>query len=160
MDGVDVAGALARPHALNDCVIGAGVEALSAFHTFGLVDHGAVVHNADRALRADVHALVGDAAAAGFGDAHALDRALVAGDLDNFDDIRIMLVAAHCELDALLHDRALLIDTAAHCRLILDDQLRDLVVCSEEIILKPIPRNLAQYLVFQVLYLGIKFSHA
>ena len=114
----------------------------------------------DGAAAAHVLAAVRKAAAARLGDDMAADRALVAGDLDDFDDIRIMLVAAHCELDALLHDRALLIDTAAHRRLILDDQLRDLVVCSEEIILKPIPRNLAQYLVFQVLYLGIKFSHA
>ena len=119
-----------------------------------------VLGERDGAAAAHVLAAVRKAAAARLGDDMAADRALVAGDLDNFDDIRIMLVAAHCELDALLHDRALLIDTAAHCRLILDDQLRDLVVCSEEIILKPIPRNLAQYLVFQVLYLGIKFSHA
>ena len=127
-----------------------------------MVDHGAVVHNADRALRADVHALVGDAAAAGFGDAHALDRALVAGDIQHLDDVWIFLVATHSELDALPDDGALLIDAAAHGGLgTRHDFGGDIEQCAAvELILKCKAGHLAQNLIFELLHSGIKqFFH-
>ena len=48
----------------------------------------------------------------------AADGALVAGDADDLDDVGVLLVAAHGELHALGHDGALLVDAAAHGRLL------------------------------------------
>ena len=90
----------------------------------------------------------------------AADRAFVAGNLDDFDDVRVFLVAAHSELDALLNDGALFVDTAAHRRFFFDDQLRNLIVCGVEVILKTVTCDLAQDLILQILDFRIKLSHS
>ena len=132
--------------------------ALAAFHALRLVDvRSLVLVERDGAAAADVLTAVREAAAAGFRDDVAADRALVAGDLDDFDDVRIVLVSAHRELDAFLHDRALLVDAAAHRRFILDDQLRNLIVCGKEVILKRVARNLTQHLYFRYCILVSNF---
>ena len=91
----------------------------------------------------------------------AADRTLVACDVDDLNDIGIGAVSSHRELHALRKNRPLLIDAAAHGRLIprynrlgnIDDVFKKLVTPCK-------PRDLAEHLIFQMLYFGIKFSHS
>ena len=92
------------------------------------IDFGMHVADADGAGRADFHAFVVDAAAAGGGDEIPVDGALVARDRQRLYDVGIVFVAAHRELDALFQDGALLINAAPHVRLRPgDDDARNLV---------------------------------
>ncbi|MPM75817.1 hypothetical protein SDC9_122811 [bioreactor metagenome] len=55
-----------------------------------------------------------NAAAADGGHVIAGDGALVTGDVQCLDDIRVFAVAAHRELDPLAQNRPLFVDAAAH----------------------------------------------
>ena len=160
-NGLDLAGVLAGALMVGNRTVRADLGAGAALDALLLVDDGALVLvEADGAALADVLAAVRDAAAAGFGDGVAADRTLVAGDVDDLDDVGVLLVAAERHTDAFADDGALLIDAAAHRRLRpLDDHLGNLGVAVEQLIFKRQPRDLAENLVFQMLYLGVELSH-
>ena len=101
------------------------------------------------------------AAAAGVGHLKAANRTLVTGDLDDLDHVRILLVAAHRNLNAFGKDRTLLVNTAAHGRrLTRDNDLRNVQKIVKQGVLPRLSCNLAQNFVFQMLYFCIEFSHA
>ena len=99
--------------------------------------------------------------AAGLRNLVAADRTLVTCDVDDLNHIGIGAVPAHGKLHSLRKNRPLLVDAAAHGRLIprhnrlgnIDDVFKKLVTPCK-------PRNLAEHLIFQMLYFGIKFSHS
>src|SRR5699024_10186206 len=85
-DRLDLAGALARALLVHNRAVRADLCALAAFHALRLVDvRSLVLVERDGAAAADVLTAVREAAAAGFRNDVAADRALVAGDLDDFD---------------------------------------------------------------------------
>ena len=114
----------------------------------------------DSAFLAGVLTAVSYTASAGVGDFIAADGALITGNADTLDNIRVILVAAHCKLDALLNDSSLFIHAAAHCRLGAgDNRFGNIVDCFKQITLKRLAGNLTEHLVFQILNLCVKFSH-
>ena len=113
-DRLDLAGGDARALLRDDRAVRARLGALAAFDALGLIHDRLVVDDLDRPFRADLLAAVHDAAAAGGRHEDAADGAFVAGDVDDLDDVGVLPVAAERELDALLHDGALLEHAAAH----------------------------------------------
>ena len=107
----------ARALLVYDRPVRAGLGAFAAFDALAFIHDRLVVDDLDGVFRADLLTAVHDAAAAGGRDEYAADRALVAGDIDHLDDVRIVLVPAQRKFDALLHDGALFENTAAHRRL-------------------------------------------
>ena len=92
---------------------------------------------------------MGNTAAAGIRHGITADRAFIAGDIQHFDHIRVILVAAHSHFDPLDYDGALFVNAAPHCRFFAGDDLqRDLIIAAFQIIL-PCPLcDRTQYLVF------------
>ena len=160
-DGLNLAGLFARTLLVDDGAVRAYLCALAALYAFRLIDvRLLLLIKRDGAAAAYVLAAVCKTTAAGLCDDMTADRAFVAGNLDDFDDVRVFLVAAHSELDALLNDGALFVDAAAHRRFFFDDQLRNLIVCGVEVILKTVTCDLAQDLILQILDFRIKLSHS
>ena len=115
---------------------------------------------ADGAPAAYILAAVSQTAAAGVGDFIAAYRALVAGNIDDLDHIGVGTVAAHRQTDALRQDGALLIHAAAHGRLCTgNDILGNIQHVFHQRAVPGLPGHLPQYLVFQMLYFGIKLTH-
>ena len=121
-----------------------------------------MIHNRNRVLGARVLAAMRDAAAARGRDHNALDRAFVARNRQHLDHVFVLAIAAQRQLHALIDDRALLIDAAAHRRLALrDDRLGDREqLVRLQIVLQRQLRHMAQDLVFQFLNVGIKQRHS
>ena len=116
MYSLDLAGVLAGTLTADDSGVGADLCTGTAFLALSLVDvSDMMLVERDGAEAADVLAAVCKAAAAGVGDFVSAHRALVAGDLDDLDDVGVILVSAHSELYSLSENGALLIDAAAHC---------------------------------------------
>ncbi len=113
-DGLGLAGLDAGPLQPQYRAVGAGLRAAAALHALVLVDGGVAVEDAYGVLRAGVHAVVGDAAAAGLGDGDAVHRALVAGDGQHLHHVGVARVAAQRQLHTLVDDGPLLVDAAAH----------------------------------------------
>ena len=116
-DRLDLAGRYARALLMQDRPVRARLRAFAALDALGFIYHRLVVDDLNGIARADFLAAVHDAAAAGGSYEDAADGAFVAGDVDDFHDVGVVFVAAEREFDALLHDGALLEDTAAHGRL-------------------------------------------
>lgn len=99
-----------------------------------------------------------DAASARGGDENAVNRALVAGNVDDLDDVRIILVAAERELNTLLKYRAFLVDAATHARLGTgDDFLGNIGVNARHIAVVGAFDYLFEYFVFQFLYFCVEY---
>ena len=156
---MDLAGVFARTLLVDNGAVGAHFGALAALYTLGFVNVGVkVLVKGDGAYPASVLTAVGNAATAGVADIVAGHGALVAGNVDHFNDIGVVFIAAHGQLDALFHNGPLFVDAAAHGGFLLDDQLGDFRIGVQQTVLKGITGNLTKNLIFQVLYLGIKFS--
>ena len=130
MDRVDLAGDFARAPAVRDGLERAGFRAEAAIDAKGFIDVGAQIRaKADRVAVAGLGAAVREAAAAKVRDLDARKGAGIAGRLDDFEEVRVALVPAEGELDALADDLALLVDAATHLALgARGDDLRDLVL--------------------------------
>ena len=86
--------------------------------------------------------------------------ALIAGNINNLDNVRIILVSAHRKVYALLENGSFLINAATHCRSFSrNDYFRDIVKVFVQSVFPCLSGNLSQNLVFQMLYLCVKFSH-
>ena len=107
-----------------------------------------------------VLATVGKTAPARVGDFIAAHRAFVARDVDNFDDVRVVFVAAHRHFDALCKDCPFFIYATTHRRdFPRDDDFRNI---QNVFFKRACPRllcNFAQHLIFEILHLCIEFSH-
>ena len=114
-----------------------------------------------RAEAADVLASVCEAAAAGVGHLVTAHRALVAGDLDDLNHIGIVACRRPLRSSSRsAKDRALLVYAAAHRRSVSrHDRRRYIKQVIEQCVVPRQLCDLAQDLVFQMLYLGIEFSH-
>ena len=96
-----------------------------------------------------VLATVSKTTAAGVGHLIAADRTFVAGDLDDLDHVRVVLVSAHSELHALSEDSALLVYAAPGGRLLARrDRLRNIENVLEKLVAPGESRDLSQDLVF------------
>ena len=94
-----------------------------------MVDIGPVVHNGDGPPGTDILAPVGDASPAGLGDGDLVDRTLIAGDVDDLDDVGVVRIPPHGHVDPLRQNGPLLIDAAAHGGFFpRDDFLGDVVI--------------------------------
>ena len=160
-DSLDLAGVLTGAGALYDRGIGADLRAGTALDALRLVDmRNVILVEGERALLADVLATVRKTSAAGVCHLVSADGTLVARDLDNLDDVGILSVAADRKLDSLAEDRTLLINTAAHGRLVSgNDRLRNVDAILEQSVVPGKARYLAQDLIFQMLYFCIEFTH-
>jgi len=154
------AGRFARAFAVGNGAIGADARAFSAVDAFFFIDMRLLVLiKGDRAHGADVFTAVRNAAAAGIRHFIAAHRAFIAGNIQNFYDVRVFLISPKRHSDALADDRPLLIDATAHRRLFARDDLRrDFQHRPIQLIFKGIPRHFPQHFVFQMLNFGIKFS--
>ena len=79
-----------------------------------MIDVRAVIFNRDRAARTDLLAAVSNTAAAVRTDGITADRALIAGDIQNLNDIGILLIPTHCAMYPLAENGAFFVNTAAH----------------------------------------------
>ena len=111
-DGFDLASVFARTFVIDDCAVRADFCACAALFALGFVDMRNVLSvKRDCAELAHVFATMRQAGLRNFIAAH---RALVASDVDDFDDVGIFFVAAHCELDALCQNGALFVHATTH----------------------------------------------
>ena len=114
----------------------------------------------NRIARAHVLAAMGNTPAAGIRDYVAADRTFVTGNIDDLDDIGVVFVTAHRELDTLRQDRPFFIYAAAHGRFRAGRNLfRNITDAVKQTILKRRARNLTQDFVFNQLNFGVKFVH-
>ena len=152
---------LAGALAVGDSREGTYLGAHTAFNAFRFIDMSdVVVVKGYRAPFTNVLASVGKTASAGIGDLVACRRAFVASDVDNLDNVGVFGVTAHCELDPFGEDRAFLINAAAHCRILARrDHFGNFQYFVEQGIVPCVPCDLAQDLIFKMLYLSIEFSH-
>ena len=156
-----LAGVLAGTLAADYRAKGTDLCARAALSALGLIDmRNVIVIKGNRSEFAHVITTVGKAAAAGAGYLMATNGTLVTSNFYYLYNIGIGFVATNCKLYPLAEDGSFLVHTAAHRWLIagnyhfgnIDNILKKLVF----------PRKagyLAQHLIFQMLYLGIKFSH-
>ena len=156
LDCAGVAGALA----VDDGVVGADLGAQTAVDALGLVYHRVqVVLEGYSALGADVLTAVSKTAAADIGDRVAAGGALVAGYVDDLDNVGVIFVTAHSDTDALGGDGTLLMDTAAHSGVRAGGQVfGDGEYRLAELVSPFGSCHFAQDLVFEMLDLGVKFS--
>ena len=114
----------------------------------------------NRIARANVLAAMGDASPAGIRDYVAADRTFITGNIDDLDDIGVVFVTAHRELDTLRQDRPFFIYATAHGRFRAGrDLFGNITDAVKQTVLKRRTRNLAQNFVFDQLNFGVKFVH-
>ncbi|CCX36779.1 putative uncharacterized protein [Clostridium sp. CAG:1013] len=158
-DGFDLAGVLTGTLLVDNGAVRAHLSALAALHALGFVDMSPqMLVKSDGSYAASVLAPVSNTAPAGVADIVTGHGALIASDVDDLDDVGVLLIAAHSHLDTLSHDGALFVDAAPHSGLFLHDELGDLGIGVQQPVLKSVPGYLAEHLVFEILYLGVKFS--
>ena len=108
----------------NDCGIRTNLGARAALLTFGFINMRYVVRvKGNRAELTNVLTAVRKTSSASVGDFITAHRTLVASDLDYLDDVRILSVSAHRELNTFSKDRSFFIHTATHRRLIAGNDL-------------------------------------
>jgi hypothetical protein len=77
-----------------------------------------IVIKGDSPELTNVLAAVSKTSATGVSNLIAANGTLVASNLNDLDNIRVVFISTHRKLYALSEDRALLIYTATHCRLV------------------------------------------
>jgi hypothetical protein len=77
-----------------------------------------VVIERNRAELTNILAAVSETTTTGVSNLIAANGTLVASNLNDLDNIRVVFISTHRKLYALSEDRALLIYTATHCRLV------------------------------------------
>ncbi|MPM64325.1 hypothetical protein SDC9_111211 [bioreactor metagenome] len=154
-------GALAGALVLNDRMIGTGLCAQAALDALLLIDMRFLpAVEVDSVALTGVLAAMRDAAAANRRHVVARNRAFVAGDIQRFDDIRILLAAAHRELHPFAEDGSFLIDATAHGGLFArHDRLWDIQQGLLQRVVKRALCNLAERAVFKILHLVFELSH-
>lgn len=114
-DSLHFAGNLARTFLIDDCAVRANLCARTALFALGFVNvRNVLCVERDCAELAHVFASVRKTTAACARHFVSAHRALVASDVDHFDCVGILLVTAHCELDALCKYGALFVHATAH----------------------------------------------
>jgi hypothetical protein len=158
---LDFARALARADVVRDGAIGTDFGTEPALHAFTLVDTSFLVDaEVDRSSTAHFLTAMRDAAAANVRYFITSDGALVAGEVHDLNDIGVVLVSAHSQLDSLRQNRPLFIDATPHCRMRpRRDAFWNIGNVLKQIASKGMPRNLAQNLILQMLYLCVEFFH-
>ena len=114
----------------------------------------------DRSETADIFAPVSQTSSASVCDLIPSDGTFVTGNVNDFDDIRVVFISAHCEFDSFRQNCAFLVNTATHRRRFSgNDQFRNV----KQVIVKSVfPRlsgDFSQYLVFKMLYLCVEFPN-
>ena len=160
-NGLDFAGLFARTAIVPYCAVRTNLRACAAFLALVFVDVGNVVLiEAYGPEFAHVLASVSQTAAAGVGNLVSAHRTFVAGDVDNFDYVRVFLVAAHGDFYPFDNDCAFLINAATHRRDFPgDDDFRNVRNGFQKLVLPSGPCDLSQDLVLQMLNFRVEFSH-
>ena len=157
----DLAGVLTRAAAVQNGRIGACFCTLAAVDAAFLVDMGMMMLIMRyRAFGTCILTAMCDTSAAVVGDNISARRAVVTGNVERLDNVRIFSVAAGRKLDALGQNSPLLIHTAAHGgHLAWDYLLRYIKYRFCEIAFPCMLGYCAQHLVFQMLDFGVKLVH-
>jgi hypothetical protein len=101
------------------------------------------------ALFTNVLATMRKTSTACIGNLVSANGALVAGDIDNLNNIGIFFVSAHRHLDSLAKDRSFFINTATHCRLFAGyDHLRNIHNVFRKGIIPREASNLTEHFIF------------
>ena len=160
-DCLYLAGVLAGTLTAYDCGVGADLRAGAALLTLRLIDMCNMVFiKADGTELTNILATVCKTAAAGVGNLVSADGTLVAGDVNNLDDIGVVLVAAHCDLYSLTENSTLLIYAATHCGLLAGCELfGNIHHILKQLVLPCKSCDLTQNLILQMLYFCVKFTH-
>ncbi|MPN12196.1 hypothetical protein SDC9_159508 [bioreactor metagenome] len=88
---------------------------------------------------------MGNTAAAGVCHLKTTHGALVAGDLNDLNDVGILFIAAHGQFDAFMDDGFFLVDTAAHGGFGTGhNDARDITVSLQKVIFESVASHLAQ----------------
>ena len=115
-----------------------------------------MVLDPDSVLRTSVHAAVSDTAAACLGHLYAVNRTLVAGYWQHLDNVSAFALI-HGELDPLIHNGTLLVNTAAHRGQGAGNYgFRNFEKSLFQSVFKGKPCHFAQNFVFKLLHTGIK----
>ena len=114
-NSLDFAGIFAGTFAVGNRGVRADLCACTAVDAFLLIDMRCMVFVIESycIARACIFAAMSKAAAAGVRDYISADRAFIAGNIHNLDNIRICFVSAHCDFDAFSEYCTFLIDAAA-----------------------------------------------
>ena len=157
---LDFASTLTGALAVDNSAVRAYIGALAALHALGFVDMGFVlIIERDRAALAGVLAPMCQAASAGIGDLIADGRTVIAGNVDNLNDIAA-LTAAHGQLDTFSQDGTLLIYAAAHgWHLAGHDHPGNIKSLLHQSVVPCLASHLPKHFIFQVLNLCVKFMH-
>ena len=147
----------ARPLLKNDRIIRTRLRAFAAFDAFTLIDDTMLVHDSYCVFGTHFRATVRNTSATSGRDENSVDRTFVARDVDDLDYVVVVLVAAHCEFQTLLQNRAFFIYATAQAGFrtghYLDrDVVKNLVVQAFVICLYELFYNL----VFKLLYRSIE----
>ena len=151
-----MAGALA----VSDRGIRADLGALTTFNTLAFINmcHMVVVKG-NCAAFANILTAVRQTAAAGIRDLITGGGTFVTGDVDYLYYVLAFRVAAHSDFNTLGEDCPLFLYATAHGRRFAgNDNFRNIQYILQQRIIPRLTSDLAQYLVFQILHLGIKFS--
>ena len=107
----------ARTVLFDNRTVGTSLSTFAALDALLFIDDRFLVHDRDRAARANVLTTMNDTSAACGSNENSVDRALVAGNVDDFDDVRVRFISAERKFDTLLKYRAFLVDAATHASL-------------------------------------------
>ena len=101
-DGLYLAGTNTGSFKILDRAVGADLCALPAFYAFAFIDMRLLLMiKGNGSSFADILASMRKAAPAGLGYFIAAHRALIAGNIDHFDDIRVVFISAHRNFNPL-----------------------------------------------------------
>ena len=160
-DSLDLASHFAGTFMVGDCAVRANFCACATLFALGLVDmrHMLTVKR-DCAELAHVFAAMHKTASACARDFIAAHRTLVASNINDFDDVGIVLVSAHCKFDAFTQNRAFFVHATTHRRHFAgNDTLGDVDGVGVERTRPRLSCDLAQNFVFEMLNFCIEYSH-
>ena len=159
---LDLAGALAGTNIIVYRAVRANLGAHTALDAFALVNvRYVIVVEGDSSALAHVLATVSKTAAARACYLVTAHRTLVAGYIYNLNDVLVARVTAHSDFYTLAENGAFLINAAAHSRLSAGNNgFRDVEGSLGKSARPSLARDLAQNLIFEILYLCIKLFHS
>ena len=187
VDGTHTAGSSTGTLGLDDGAVGAAVDAAAALHTQALVDVAFAVAEADGVFGADFLAGVGKAALAHLGDLDDLLGAAIAGELDDVDQRRLIVLVrddavlqafggghaliqraqgeAHGQTDTLGHDGSLQEDAATQRFFLAGDDLKGQLTHQLRIVRQLVgvvshTGHFGEHLATDIRYGGVNASHS
>ena len=100
-DSAYLAASLAGANLLLNGAVRTDLCTASAGHALGVIDGGTAIHKRNRSSGTGILTPMGKTAPAGFADRNAVDGTLVAGNVDDLDDVGVIGIPTHSHVDPL-----------------------------------------------------------